>query len=485
MKLVKKIVMGAAVAITAAGLAVAQDAALPSFTGVPALPARVSALEDMEPKSMTSISTAELFGNAVDDFMNVNEYQNVQPEHLFGYLGYGKKGSDEYGAGKINFGLAHQFNKFYLAGWFGGQINKWTVENKKNDKTGMKKDETTTAHGDKNAVYGKVLFGLGNMGIMANFAFKPDGTANKYVDDRDKKTKTTDNRFALNTSVKFGINLNGKNDKVYKTWAELGLNSRVSKHEENKDGKISLLDTSIYRLNLNGGTSFDLYEANDIVQTLDLELDTGWDIYSITFAKSDSKSVVQNGAFGMEIAFKPAWTLAYEPEDSKFGFKTKVGLENKLTYVQDPDNAVGDGKTEYAASRKYVTKFDITPSLAVGAIYKVVPEKFQLNGGASFKVPSGNWDNTKTQHRNSNTASKIDWTEENGTWTAKSATGKLDLNSGFTWTPSEKVTIDANWNILKAVFTDDFRTDFDNTNFWKNVNTLVFQNFGFLVSVKL
>lgn len=189
MKLVKKIVMGAAVAITAAGLAVAEDAALPSFTGVPTLPARVSALEDMEPKSMTSISTAELFGNDVDDFMNVNEYQNVQPEHLFGYLGYGKKGSDEYGAGKINFGLAHQFNKFYLAGWFGGQINKWTVENKKNDKTGMKKDETTTAHGDKNAAYGKVLFGINNMGILANFAFQPNKNNNNYVDDKKGKKK--------------------------------------------------------------------------------------------------------------------------------------------------------------------------------------------------------------------------------------------------------------------------------------------------------
>lgn len=484
MKLVKKIVMGAAVAITAAGLAVAGDAALPSFTGLPALPARVGALEDMEPKSMTSISTMELFGNDVDDFMNVNEYQNVQPEHLFGYLGYGKKGMDDYGAGKINFGLAHQFNKFYLAGWFSGQINKWTVTNNKSDQTGMKKDSTTTAHGDKNAVYGKVLFGLDNMGIMANFAFKPNGDANKYEDNREKKIKTTDNSFTLNTSLKFGLNHEIAGGKLFKSWAELGLNSRVSKKEVNTDGKISLGDTSIYRLNLNGGTSFNLYEANDIVQTLDLELDTGWDIYSITFYKSDSKSAVQNGAFGMEIAFKPAWTLAYEPEDSKFGFKTKVGLENTFTYVQDPDNAVYDGKTAYVTTRNHITNFDIKPSLAVGAIYKVVPEKFQLNGGASFKVPSGNWNNKKIQNRNSNTASKIDWTQEDGTWTAKSATGKLDLNSGFTWTPSEKVTIDANWNILKAVFTDDFRTEFKG-DFWKNVDMFVFQNFGFLVSVKL
>ena len=96
MKLVKKIVMGAAVAITAAGLAVAQSSPMP-----------LEATEDLSPQSMTSISTAELFGNDVDDFMNVNEYQNVEPEHLFGYLGFGKTGS-----GTVQLGLAHQFNKF-------------------------------------------------------------------------------------------------------------------------------------------------------------------------------------------------------------------------------------------------------------------------------------------------------------------------------------------------------------------------------------
>ena len=39
--------------------------------------------------SMTSHSTQELFGTDVDDFMNVNEWQNVQPQNIFGFLGYG------------------------------------------------------------------------------------------------------------------------------------------------------------------------------------------------------------------------------------------------------------------------------------------------------------------------------------------------------------------------------------------------------------
>lgn len=37
--------------------------------------------------SMTSYSTQNLFGTDVDDFMNVNEWQNVQPKNIFGFLG--------------------------------------------------------------------------------------------------------------------------------------------------------------------------------------------------------------------------------------------------------------------------------------------------------------------------------------------------------------------------------------------------------------
>ena len=182
--MVKKIVMGAAVVITAAGLAVAQTA--------------LDATEDLSPQSMTSISTAELFGNDVDDFMNVNEYQNVQPEHLFGYLGFGKTGS-----GTVQLGLAHQFNKFYL----GGSLNSWSITKDKNESASPKTNKTTTQHDTDYAAYGKLLFGINNMGILANFAFQPNKDTNKYEDDKEGKKKTTVNNFNINTSVKFGINL--------------------------------------------------------------------------------------------------------------------------------------------------------------------------------------------------------------------------------------------------------------------------------------
>ena len=475
MKLVKKIVMGAAVAITAAGLAVAQSSPMP-----------LEATEDLSPQSMTSISTAELFGNDVDDFMNVNEYQNVEPEHLFGYLGFGKTGS-----GTVQLGLAHQFNKFYLGGWFGGSLNTWSITKDKDESAS--KNKTTTQHDTDYAAYGKVLFGINNMGILANFAFQPNKNNNQYEDDKENKSKTTLNNFNINTSVKFGINLNGKNDKVYKTWAELGLNSRVAKKEVKTDDNTKTNDNSIYRLVLNGGTSFDVYDANDITQTIDLELDTGWDIYAITVYKDKDGHLDQTGAFGMELAFKPAWTLAYEPEESKFGFKTKVGLESTFKYKQNPDKfKPSSGSATYKTSRTYKPEMELKPTWSVGAIYRVVPEKFQLNGGLALSA-FNEWQETKTETRDSSDG-KVTSTKEEGTWKFDVSKAEFALKSGFTWTPSDKVTVDANWDILNAVFGKNFRSGFQETDtttgsnferFWGNVNTLVFQNFGFLVSVKL
>lgn len=468
MKLVKKIVMGAAVAITAAGLAVAGDV--------------------KEPTSMTSNSTAGLFGNDVDDFMNVNEYQNVQPEHVFGYLGYGDDG-----AGKINFGLARQFNKFYLGAWFAGNVNGWTIKNDKNDES-PKTDEFSTQHDTTNTVYGKVLFGLNNMGILANFAFTPQGASNKYVNNKEAKTLTENPKFDLNTSVKFGTNLEGKNDRVYKTWAELGLNSKVRQESLKKDGKYENATHifedkgSTYELILNGGTSFDVYAANDITQTIDLELDTSWTLPPITVKKTKDGNTDAIGAFDMGLTFKPAWTLAYEPEESKFGLKTKAELETAFTYTQGNDSTKPPkGDKSYVSPRTYTTKIDLTPSLAVGAIYKVVPEKFQLNAGAKFMVPTINWSNTKIDKRKADSG-KVEYTHETGELKFNSKNGELELKSGFTWTPSDKVTVDANWDILKTLLGTNFQTrDFggDGKTIWNSLNVLLFHKFGFLVSVKL
>lgn len=475
MKLVKRMVVGAAVAMTAVGLAFANPMLGSGTAAEPGIKAK-------EPESMTSRTTQGLFGNDVDDFMNVNEYQNVMPKNVFGYLGYGEEGKDA-----LEFGLARQFKGFYLGGWFTGRMNSWKITNTKDDGSATKADNTVTQHsGGIGEAYGKVLFGINNMGIMANFAFKPTA-ANKYTDDRKDKKQITDNHFDLMASVKFGINLADNSGKVYKTWAEVGLNSKLDRHEVKKNGSLDdMTDSSVYKLMVNGGTSFDIYKANDITQTIDLALNTGWSFYPTKYGKDKT----QTGPFKMDIKLNPAWTLAYEPEDSKFAVKTKIGLTGDVTYYQDYDKKTESGTTSYH-SRNFVTSLSFKPSFAIGAIYKVIPGKFQFNSGLSFNNDTTSselsWSHTATKRRNASSGSH----ESNKDETIlgfKSVEGKImKLSSGFTWTPFENIMIDARWEILdKKLFDKKFQTKSDlAANIWETVGKVIFEQVMFLVSVKL
>ena len=463
--------MSVAVVMTAAGVTLAADTAEPNPTDPPLsvlatdFVNRVS-ISLMNPHSMTSISTGELFGNDVDDFMNVNEYGNVMPKNVFGYLSYGDNGT-----GNINFGFAHQFKKLYLGGWFGGQVNGWSITNQKKVSS-PKKDQTGIKHDTFNTAHGKVLFGIGNMGILANFSFAP-GSDNGYTDDRENKTKTTTNRFTLDSSVKFGINHQGAKGRYYKTWAEAGLISKVAKKEIKTDGELtSMVDRSLYTIALKGGSSFDVYNANDITQTIDIEAVSNFMFSPTVFYKDKNRTVEQSGLFNMNIGLTPAWTLAYEPEESKIAIKTKAKLAANVHYSQGYDKLTSDGNTLYARRRKYDTALSFTPELAVGIVYKVSPSKFSINAGGKFSVPSAYYTHNVEEDRNTSDG-KVDAKNVTDTVSFNSANGGIQLKTGFAWTPSEKVTVDVSWNIFGSKFSGT------------NVNTIFSKSLAFLVSVKL
>lgn len=450
MKLIKNILFGAA--FIAAGAAFAQQ-------------------------SMTDASTSGLFGTDVDDFMNVNEYHNVQPENLFAYLGYGLTGSSN-----ITLGAAHQFKKFYLGGWFGGQLNSWSST------TGFDKDGKATIKNSTstaNAANGKVLFGINNMGILADVSFTPK-TGNKYEKNDVAKTEETDNKFILKTDVKLGMNIGGKNDRVYKTWALLGLDSNVDKHEKKTDGKIASptdkTETSKYTIKLCAGTYFDYLKKDALTYSFGIGLNTGWDIN----VKETSEKVTEHGVFEGRMTFSPDWTLTYEP-NSKFAFKTKLGFEEVTVKFNTGLNYTDNNGTKtYQATRAYTTGLSFKPSIALGATYQVVPEKFRFNAGATLAAPDFGWTFAKTDTRNTSSGS-VDSSSFGVAWNFNTNTGKITTFSGFTWTPTKNVTVDANWNLLTNLF-NNFRSrlsEGDTTSIWNTANKILVHNFGFLVSVKL
>ena len=236
MKLLKKILIGAV--FMTAGFAFAQT-------------------------SMMKISTANLFGNDVDDFMSVNDWQNVQPKNMFGYLGYGQTGKSN-----IELGLSRMFDPFYMGAWFGGSVG-WTSTTDSGGNINNKTKDPT-ADNDREA-HGKVIFGINNLGFLADVRFKPNA-GNKY--EKSGAIETTANKFELDTTIRAGMNIPA-GEKLFKTSAALGLRSKADKDETKNDGKITTLTDKGYTiLDIDAGVSFDFYKKGAITQNAAFALDT-------------------------------------------------------------------------------------------------------------------------------------------------------------------------------------------------------------------
>ena len=429
--------------------------------------------------SMTSHSTQELFGTDVDDFMNVNEWQNVQPKNIFGFLGYGKTGK-----GSINLGLAHQFKAFYLGTYFEGQVNSWIS---KKETSGNTETSTSTQHKSN----GKLLFGFGNIGVMTDMSYQPK-VGNKVSWTEATKTKQTDNLFKLDFNLIAGMNLN-LNNKLFKISAKLGLESDIDKKTTKKDSKLTkFTDGSKYDLVINAGLSHDLSSKDGLTHTVLADLDTRWGIWP---TKRDEEVLggvtttdYKYGELKDIITLTPKYQIAYEPE-GKFAFKAEAAFgigfdfDNEYNYTRRVVSSGGDTKT-YNASRKYKTTLSLKPALKTAFTYAPV-SKFKLNFGLGFNVPSNNWVFNKTETRDAGNGN-VTKTDKDNTFTFNTNDGKFTASSGFTWLITENVTFDANWDIvdhLLKTFSTDL-TEGDGKNFWETVNKLVVHNIKFALSVK-
>ena len=87
--------------------------------------------------SKTNESTRGLFGTDVDNCMDVNGWQNVQPENMFGFVGVG----GTYGTDLYDLGFAKQFGNIFWGSYFSGDFGDWS--------------KTTSTTGDTKTVTGK------------------------------------------------------------------------------------------------------------------------------------------------------------------------------------------------------------------------------------------------------------------------------------------------------------------------------------------
>lgn len=437
MKLLKKILVGAV--FMTAGFAFAQT-------------------------SMMKRSTAELFGTDVDDFMSVNDWSNVQPKNMFGYLGYGQDGQSN-----IEFGLSRMFNPFYMGAWFGGRV-QWDSKTESNGNI----TNTTTQTDDAE---GKVIFGINNLGFLADVRFKPN-IGNSYT--KNGAVETTANKFELDTTIRAGMNISA-GEKLFKTAAAIGLRTTADKNETKTNGNVTnLTDAGYTILDIDAGVSFDFYKKGAVTQNAALALDTDWRFFAI----ERQLNIKTFGQANNRIALQPRWELTFEP-DARFAFKMGSGVNMALNFLSEFDYTETAGTKSYKLARNHTTTLYFKPDIELGMSYFIVPAKFRFNMGAALTIPSLGWDFVRDEARNGATGA-VNSSSGNVAWKFDSNTGHVDLSSGFTWYFSKNVTADAYWNLLSNLFTA-FGSNFTEgygTEITESLNYLLVHNIGVLITVK-
>lgn len=453
--------------------------------------AAVSAAERIDPKSMTNESSKGLFGTDVDDYLDVNEWSNVQPTKMFGFLSYGTSGTD-----KINTGFAMPVGKFYLGAFFGGQLNSWTSE--VGTRTGAKHGSgsfSASSTKTTNKASGSVLFGFNNIGILGNITYTP-GSGNRT--DHHKTlggVKLDNNQYTLDVAAKAGFNVTGPKDILFKTSAEVGITSKVNKlrvtDKTVSPDTYTMVNGNEHDLHINGGVYFDFAHNGPVTQGASLSLNTDWTIYpTLTGRTKSAGKTIDTYTYGRwhdAITLEPSWSITYEPEGSKVALKAKVGVPIAFDTKIEHNYTKTDGKKAYNKARKHTTTINFTPELKAGLTYAPIA-KLRFNVGAEVAVPKFGWTITKTQYRKVDDGTVDSYT--GGTvrsygYHFDTADGKITLASGFTWFITQNVTFDANWKLTDNLLNGFSHKLKNDENIWKTINKVLVHEVGFMLSVKL
>lgn len=396
-------------------------------------------------ESATSASTAGIFGTDVDDYINVIEWKNVQPKNFFGFVGVG---NNEY-----DLGGAHTFGgKTYWGSNFAGSFGNYSTTKVSGDagsgtvSPGYNSDRTQKrANGETNFHFDN-LIGIGNFGIMPGFKYYDN--ASSQDDTADPKTKTENQGWQISVAVGTSFENEGKKFSPYgKVWYGYNYNELADSKPYNFGSKVKDgLNTTCSELGLLAGIKIEIPQEA-VKHTFDLSA-----LFDGRFPASDS--TIKNTK-GVVLSTKPYYTITYEPEEDKFGVGASFGLPAVVDF----------GKDSYIY---YV----LQPELKTGAYYWV-NKHLKLNAGIDFALVGFTYEHTDA---------KTDTFEWDGN------DGSVTLTSGFTVAFNEKVHLDFTWNILNAIFGNDFESTFDQTSssdaFWGNMNK-IFTNMAVMIDVKL
>ncbi len=391
-------------------------------------------------QSMTNKSTASLFTTEVDDFINVNEWQNVKVEKVFGFVDYAYLHNTKH---YMNAGAAGNIGSFYMGGYLGGQ----TPELKGDTKKPAGGNTVKTSQMLDGSVTGKMIFGFKNMGILASLKFEPEHL--KTETDYDANVVIKKRKYLTDGMLRFGINLAG--ERPWKVHFEAGLESKKNQEYTTvKDDVTTLTNDSTHHLRFLGGAGLEFSKSEKISQEIGFQ--TG--IKCKLWEKETAKDTEEKGKFEIEIPSSVGYKLTYTHSPT-FALKFGASLAVPITHKKGLDETVVSGTSSYAGSREHKTSFAFKPALQSAISWQAVPEKFALNLGVSFSPIEFNYTHTKTESRDTSSGSVND-TSTTGEWKFTSNKGnKFAAQSGFAWFITKNITLDANCNFFSAYFNDD------------------------------
>ncbi len=406
-----------------------------------------------QPSSNTSNSTEGLFGTDVDDFTNVNSWQNVQPENLFGYV--------YVNASQYNLGIAKQFGNIYWGSNFTGDIGNFhkTVTTTTTGSSTTTETESTSrgSTSDGTSLRFTNLIGIGNFGVRLYLYFYD------YYSEENADYKTTDLNFGGNVSAGYNFKAGSTSFTPYFSIAYYNYPEKTTyKRDYDTYTEGDWTDSSDSHLYFRAGTGIDFAERGIVQNSLSLDLNSYIYFYPDNASSVGGVVTSQASKSNADVTFTPKYALTVKPLES---LAFKVGASAQFYYYHSNDGSSVATVTD---------RFTFTPGLSAAVTYKI-KDQLQLNGGVGVTIPGVRVTSEKHDTTTTKTAS------------AFSTTPDLDFSTGFLWTINQHINFDCSWNVISSIV-DCCSTDWSQVStqdaLFGNLNKLLFTNLSFILSVK-
>jgi hypothetical protein len=422
-------------------------------------------------ESNTSLATSGLFGNDTDDFLNVNNWQDVEFNHFFSTVALDSISG-------LGAGLALRTGALYLGfGYMGdiweGALGKTTTEYGKDhatvDRQGKKlvtrsPSSSLTWNNQLSALIGHNSFG----GIMLDFNMAGFGRNNRDNDIFDASGNVLTNEESVGTgALEFGAmwgkNFELQNGLTLKPSVGFWYNTNMEKTVTKPAGGVETTTltgvdsffsrTDLGLLELNGGRvgltgGFNVYAGLEAVRYWGSTEGSVWLSYNLDLRTYDKQT--ESGSSYTD------YSPSFHSHLINLGVGATYALDRRLSFawafglgvgITNADITSAQDETPLAPNHEFsLTLLELFPKLSGGVVYRVMPERFNLN--ASLALMPADFSLLQLDHTDQTTARSI-----------KTTSTRIDnahslTSLGFTWFVIDNLTFDAALNAAVAARVD-------------------------------